>query len=293
MINPSDYIVILGANDFEMREIKNMFIDQGFSVFDGLDKNLRNCNTYSAYHVFDIHNHYRLEKLTPIFIECRPIGGFPQKKYYYFDHHLPKNSNFYKSIKEFMPASSLGQVYEFLYGEKITFNDNKNVWMIGQNEIKKEHVFIAASDHCMIAAMKGRCPGVNPNEFEKFRKLYLMENSKFGVLPDIDLEEDCKYLRSLQKIKLGNYEYILVVGFIQVKCIFDACNKLNDNMLMCRPFKNNVYVHIYSFMDNYDEVLEDAHSSIKWISVVKNAERGLLAGEVNKKEFQNISNILL
>lgn len=294
----SKQLVILGANDFEMREIKNLLLDNGYTVFQGLDNStLTECNKYSAYHIFDIHNHYRFADYEIIFIECRPYGGFPKSNYIYIDHHMPYNEGFDYGGDKFMNASSIGRVYELITGEKIRY-DHNNGWMIGNNKIKKEHVFIAASDHCMVAAMKGLCCGVDKDEFHIFRKSYLPENSKVGSLfIESELREDVELLKRFPKAKIGNEEFIVVIGYTQIRYIFDACNELEENMVLVRPFKSNIHVRFFSFKENYIEILNNTSNLIAWSSKIQNSFRGILIGDISKKEFKRVfgdefSNIL-
>lgn len=68
------------------------------------------------------------------------------------DHHSPGDAGYGKSVDEYWQASSLGQLMNF-------FGISPNM----------EQLMIAAGDHCLPAAYAGKCPGIDPAEFAKFR----------------------------------------------------------------------------------------------------------------------------
>lgn len=68
------------------------------------------------------------------------------------DHHRPGDPGYGRPAREFLAASSLGQVLAVL-GLTAT----------------EEHLLGAAADHCLGAAYAGRCPGVHPDALGRWR----------------------------------------------------------------------------------------------------------------------------
>jgi hypothetical protein len=68
------------------------------------------------------------------------------------DHHNPGDEGFGKGASQYWEASSLGQLCTALGVEPT-------------NQLR----MIAAGDHCPADAYRGKCPGINPEEFAQFR----------------------------------------------------------------------------------------------------------------------------
>jgi hypothetical protein len=68
------------------------------------------------------------------------------------DHHRPGDPGYGRPPAEYLPASSLGQVLALLEVEPTS-----EQWMI------------AAADHCLAAAYRSECPGVDPDELGRWR----------------------------------------------------------------------------------------------------------------------------
>lgn len=142
------------------------------------------------------HNAYPQTGVTEYWIE----GDFPLGRpralndaaeyieVYRIDHHRPGDYGYGLASKYFLEASSLGQVikklallgllnhwqdsgtqghipgYFFNYGSTICIASSGPELIVPH-----ELVLIAAADHCLGAAYRGECPGVNPDELLKHR----------------------------------------------------------------------------------------------------------------------------
>ena len=120
------------------------------------------------------------------------------------DHHRPGDPGYGRPPEEFLPASSLGQVIAVL-GQVTTYPAewqrvavprhphwcgaielHRGVWVArtageegdpGQDDdetataavIPAEYVLAAAADHCLAAAYRGECPGVDPDALMRWR----------------------------------------------------------------------------------------------------------------------------
>lgn len=88
-----------------------------------------------------------------VFVECFVAGSGPAfERPTIIDHHRPGDPGYGRPPEEYWEASSLGQVCALL----------------GVQPIKRE-LLIAAADHCLEAAYRGRCPGVDPDELMRWR----------------------------------------------------------------------------------------------------------------------------
>jgi hypothetical protein len=79
-----------------------------------------------------------------------------------FDHHRPGDRGHGRPPEEFFQASSVGQVAGFLVERGL----------LGVCELEpfiEDAWHAAAADHCLAAAYRGRCPGVDPRDLIKWR----------------------------------------------------------------------------------------------------------------------------
>jgi hypothetical protein len=88
------------------------------------------------------------------------------------DHHRPGDPGYGKPPAEFLAASSIGQALTLLNGRvRYTKYDQ---WISGHDgcpasSIPTAIVLAAAADHCLEAAYRGLCPGVDPDALMQFR----------------------------------------------------------------------------------------------------------------------------
>lgn len=160
------------------------------------------------------------------------------------DHHRPGDPGYGRPPSEFLPASSIGQVIEHLArvvplgwetipgpswpwdpGTYELFDARRRVWRsdpgvyaTGSGEwdwafsfavgcwyiVPKDLVLAAAADHCLAAAYRGECPGVDPDELMKWRAETRAKHQKRPV-EDIlaDVERARKALREAPRIDLA------------------------------------------------------------------------------------------
>jgi len=216
-----DLFFVLGAADPEMQAIEEL---------------LRDCGVQYAYATVGgvrVHpgNAYKADGyITPdgidcvfadadwqgsfVLVECHISNRFPK---IVVDHHRPGDPSYGKGPSKFWRASSLGQVWRLLgslecfslgaspddgdtdaflvatYGE-----DNTDPHMIPNAAL------IAAADHCLAAAYRGECPGVNPDALMAWR---VRSRSDFQGRPESEVIRDIEAarvaLRDADQIPLG------------------------------------------------------------------------------------------
>src|SRR5690606_12495361 len=77
-------------------------------------------------------------------VECRVRG---HEAAFSIDHHHPGDPGYAAAPEQYLRGSSLGQLLAAL-----------------EREPTETQRLLAAGDHCLSAAYRGRCPGVDPNE---------------------------------------------------------------------------------------------------------------------------------
>jgi len=144
---------VLGGEDTEMNAIESLLKTFGHEVVYAQCRNKRVTRS-RAYHADG-------PILVPgdVWVECRP-NNFDVKKLASLgisvvDHHAEGDPGFNRPSSEYWEASSLGQICELL-------------------EVKPNKLlrFIAAADHCLLAAYHNQCPGVKREEFFDYRMTY-------------------------------------------------------------------------------------------------------------------------
>jgi hypothetical protein len=147
-----EWTFVLGAQDPEMREIERV-LDDAVSARLHAARGRRRCTPQTAYEangVVDVgpDNVPRpavlLPKAPAVFVECTVQGTEPVLR---VDHHHPGDPGYGVPPHEFLRGSSLGQVLVLL-----------------EREPTPTQRLLAAGDHCLTAAYRGECPGVDPHE---------------------------------------------------------------------------------------------------------------------------------
>ena len=162
---------VLGASDPEMASIEKLLLDHGervaYAFSDG--HRVRPENAYVTDAICndsgnDILPQNHMPWLTIIPIECGGPGIVDREMvwgdhvYPAIDHHHSGDPGYGRPPSEFLAASSIGQVIATLTG--VPANGSL---------VSHEVMFVAAADHCLGAAYRGECPGVDPNELMKWR----------------------------------------------------------------------------------------------------------------------------
>jgi hypothetical protein len=176
-------IFILGADDPEMREIRNVLTQAGEQFVFARERGAR-VRSGNAYHA-DGTSDPLPKGAEVIFVECSVLGLTPSLT---IDHHRPGDPGYDCEPEDYLHGSSLGQTLLYL----------KMMPTLTQR-------VICAADHCPSQAYLGRCPGVLPEELAKWRRE--SKAAVKGVTPEV-LEE----LIQEQRQRLMAAERIDVAG---------------------------------------------------------------------------------
>src|SRR5690606_5723928 len=186
----TDRIWILGAPDPEMELIEKLLIKCGESVVYATDENGKRVHPGNAYRcpVPAVP-----EGATVYAVECIDIlpDGWVR-----IDHHRPGDPGYGCPPSVFFPASSIGQV--------ITELDLLGVTYRLSGEDIMEVFLAAAADHCLAAAYRGECPGVDPDKLMRWRietRAAFQGRSAEELLADVERARAA--LREAPSIDLG------------------------------------------------------------------------------------------
>ena len=141
---------VLGGGDTEMIEIESLLADTNYSVIHAKLGNNRvnRSEAYSATHP--------TPKPFDVWIECSPEGYTKAELYSLgidlIDHHQEGDFGHNMPPAKYWEASSVGQLCKKLGIERT-----------------KRLSYIAAADHCLLAAYHDKCPGVSRDDFIDFR----------------------------------------------------------------------------------------------------------------------------
>lgn len=91
---------------------------------------------------------------TLICVECAERHVVPREATIAVDHHRPGDPGYGEPPAHYWSASSIGQVWQRLYGAQPPPETLR---------------LIAAADHCLAAAYRGQCPGVDPDVLMRWR----------------------------------------------------------------------------------------------------------------------------
>lgn len=113
------------------------------------------------------------------------------------DHHRPGDPGYGGEPDEFFESSSIGQVIREL----------GKLGLVPEWErsgVPKEYLLVAAADHCLGAAYRGECPGVDPSELLEWR---IQSRAAYQGRPAEDIRADIErarvVLRAAPRITLG------------------------------------------------------------------------------------------
>lgn len=170
MITADTHVFVLGAADPEMSAIEDVLNAYGLTVLDALDTQLNRVRPSNA---------YRALPPDPVFVAGRQLVrvecAWPgSDDALVCDHHFPGDPGYGRNPAEYWEASSLGQVYELLGAEVVTR------WRLR---------LVAAADHCLGAAYRGECPGVEVEALAYWRaasRAAFQRRSVDAVLADVE-----------------------------------------------------------------------------------------------------------
>jgi hypothetical protein len=143
---------VLGAQDPEMREMQRALAASSYPVLYAAHHG-RRCSPQTAYQASEVlqaradarpHPGILLPKAPAVFVECTLAGREPAMR---IDHHHPGDPGYGCPPSEYLQGSSLGQLLKLL-----------------ERDPSETQRLLAAGDHCLSAAYRGECPGVDPHE---------------------------------------------------------------------------------------------------------------------------------
>nr|WP_142990365.1 hypothetical protein [Pseudomonas aeruginosa] len=148
LLNPSSVVFALGASDPELVSIQYMLRKAGYSCAFAHRRGKR-CVSSNAYQADALSRHVDAAKQV-VWVECR-TPDYNSCRDLIVDHHNEGDPGFSAPPASYWEGSSIGQVATLIGGKHSDF----------------KHV--AASDHCLSAAMRGECPGVDPKDLMAWR----------------------------------------------------------------------------------------------------------------------------
>lgn len=261
----SDVLFVLGAADPEMAAIESLLTECGvpwvYATVDG--ERVRPGNAYRADCPAQLHagNGEALDGVYRVECEWDHSLESLQCPVRAIDHHRPGDPGYGRPPAEFLSASSLGQVISVLARRglvghhwlpdiewpedlrqllahptpgEIRWAESAEAgwcgWIVhtpfGWRMPPSSVLLTAAADHCLGAAYRGECPGVDPDELMRWR---VESRAKFqgrgaeAILADIERAREA--LRSAKTVRLGcgwlvqGCDYHL--GYFELQC--SAC----------------------------------------------------------------------
>jgi len=173
-------IFVLGAKDPEMDDIEEILLsaklDYVYASINGV--RCHPGNSYEANNESYMANNDLSKYKKIVYIESATIKKYNNS--IFLDHHKEGHFGFEFTYKDFLPASSIGQLIKYLIDndislfKKTNINSNKflfqnNEWSYENQIILKKYVFSAAVDHSLSESYKGLCQGVNTSEVSEYR----------------------------------------------------------------------------------------------------------------------------
>lgn len=188
------YVFILGADDPEMTEIEIMLTKHGqqfrYAVHDG--SRVHPGNAYKADPLL-----VEAESIA-VLVECEPVDFFGTNAVVrVIDHHRVGDPGFSLSSEFYWEASSLGQIYKLLDLGVPT----------------PEHLALAALDHCMVHARRGKCPGVDSEMLKAFSREHIARRRNVDISKvEACVQEMCGQLEVSPVVTIGVQEVIDFTG---------------------------------------------------------------------------------
>lgn len=202
---------ILGAPDPEMEMIESLLRAQGEAVTYALRDGQR-VHPGNAYRAISGGGPYGLaddHRDTLVLVECDYQDLELSWRTIHIDHHHLGDPGYGRPPIEFMEASSLGQVLRLIHGGIWYWNQDLcsdsvlNIdgdwelrsdlehpnWVPGHYIAPTKVVLCAAADHCLTAAYRGECQGVDPEALMSWRaetRAKYQHRPVEAVLADVD-----------------------------------------------------------------------------------------------------------
>nr|PZM90593.1 MAG: hypothetical protein DIU72_12315 [Pseudomonadota bacterium] len=187
---PNNRFWVLGASDPEMELIEKLLIKCKEAVVYATAEDGKRVHPGNAYRcpVPSVP-----ENSTVYAVEC--IDELPEG-WIRIDHHRPGDPGYGRPPEDFFAASSVGQVLAEL--DRFGVTDRLSAADI------IEAIHAAAADHCLAAAYRGECPGVDPDALMRWRvatRAAFQGRSPEELLADVERARAA--LREAPSIDLG------------------------------------------------------------------------------------------
>lgn len=252
------YVFILGASDPEMAAIEVICKENGYPIIYASyhGKRVNPGNAYQANRV-NLSNFYNC---IPVWVECRSDSY--RDWHIVIDHHRDGDPGFGLPPAEYWLGSSIGQFCKLVGHERTD-----------------ELSIIAAADHCLGHAYRGKCPTVSPDMLRNWRA---KTRAAFQRISIEQLEENVRFavakLKSAPRLKINQAEFI-DARKVEVKEFAEAAAILGESV-------------IYEIYDSKSKRMkagvlggspEDIHAWMDWSSAFLvdcygDAERGYAGG---------------
>lgn len=131
------------------------------------------------------------------------------------DHHCAGDRGFGRPPVEYLSASSIGQAILWLRGHAGYHRDDDGVWhsyasepVDMTNPVPEQILLIAAADHCLAAAYRGECPGVDPDALLAWRvssRAAFQGRAEDELRADIEIAREC--IRSAPWVTVGSHTH--------------------------------------------------------------------------------------
>ena len=169
---------ILGAPDPEMEMIERLLRQAGERVLHAVGREGRRVTAAAAYAPHAVSGDVG-EDDHAILVECDlPAERVVSVKR--CDHHRPGDPGYGRPPAEYLAASSIGQVLHLLLG-----GEGRDAAIAADPELR----LVAAADHCLGAAYRGECPGVDPDQLMRWRaasRATFQRRTVEAVLADVE-----------------------------------------------------------------------------------------------------------
>lgn len=225
-------LVIFGGPDAEAQAAEEICRNAGVLVAHAMAGG-RRVHPGNAYAADQISEPFGERKLV-VWFECAPAPGSALAdncremaedgwEFTVCDHHRPGDPGYGRQPAEFLAASSIGQLVALLAIRRQMpqwhasgydagpagsfFYHPRQGWLVGDDDmnaiVPPAVVLTAAADHCLAAAYRGECPGVEPDALMKWRvesRAAFQRRPVADVLVDIErarrhLREQWQYIQ--------------------------------------------------------------------------------------------------
>jgi len=189
------HFFILGAADPEMERIEEVLKSKGLGYAYAM-KGTARVHPGNAYDGDEVSSHVPHEA-SLVFVECRIQGYTPEAV---IDHHQAGDPGHGLPPEDFWEGSSLGQL----------------MILLGMSP-EEDDLVIAAADHCLSHAYRGKCPGVSPDRLRTWRtssKAKFQGVSAERISADVDAAIDT--IQALPYVMVKG-QTVAVVGDKEIK----------------------------------------------------------------------------